>query len=148
MREKTQLELPVVRDDELTSRSTREGLPNLVFILLECRLVLQIWSARGQASGLRVDVQAAVHTTLWPSHPIFLERKNEVREQRRRCIHRAQRIECRGGLEPGTPATECRVGTSECSLFLFAEDEWILAVDNACMCRVACIDVGRGIQSL
>ena len=56
-----QLELPVVSDDERLTRRGGECGAYPVLVLLERRLILQVWRARREAARLRVQIERAVY---------------------------------------------------------------------------------------
>mmetsp|Transcript_48772 Transcript_48772/g.135321 ORF Transcript_48772/g.135321 Transcript_48772/m.135321 type:complete len:353 (-) Transcript_48772:899-1957(-) len=75
-----QLELAVVRHHEHVALLRREGLPDLVLILLERRLVLQVGRARREAACLGVEVERAMDARVGVN--ILLQRKDEVGQHR------------------------------------------------------------------
>lgn len=62
--EDPKLKLAIVSDDELVAFLRYKGEPDLVLVFVQCWLVLQIRSPRGESARLRVNVQTAMHTAV------------------------------------------------------------------------------------
>ena len=103
MRHDSQLELPVVRDDELIPLLAGERLSDLVDVLVESRLVQQVWLSRRETPCLGVDIYRAVDS------PVLVRQLNERADeglqerlqtlQLHQAVYRGARL-----LRPGLPA--------------------------------------------
>jgi hypothetical protein len=56
MGQHSQLELPVIGHDKFLTFFCNESLSNFVFVLVERRLILQIWLLAGQSPGFGIYV--------------------------------------------------------------------------------------------
>jgi len=79
MGEHSQLELSVIRNDKFLALFCDERLANFVDVLIECRLVLDVWFSAREAPRFGVDVYRAVDTAVAVDVP--LQRLNESFEQ-------------------------------------------------------------------
>mmetsp|Transcript_15744 Transcript_15744/g.40064 ORF Transcript_15744/g.40064 Transcript_15744/m.40064 type:complete len:551 (-) Transcript_15744:628-2280(-) len=84
VRQEPQLQLPVISDDQRLARLDvgGEGLSDLVPVLLQGRLILQVWPPGAQPARLGVDVHAAVDSALLALDRVALQGDDEVAQQR------------------------------------------------------------------
>lgn len=62
MCEHSELQLSVIGHNQLLALLSHEGLPDLVLILIESRLILEVWLSTRKSSRLRVEIHAAMDT--------------------------------------------------------------------------------------